>query len=119
MIRSFRFGLMLAAALLVSMWSSSGQAYTPEQEQACTGDAFRLCSSEIPDVDRVTACMVARKSQLSPGCRAHFRSDPEPSQAGLAPAGKPMAIRPAASRKPTAKAAKARKPRKPTKPAST
>jgi hypothetical protein len=119
MIRSFRFGLMLAAALLVSMWSSSSQAYTPEQEQACTGDAFRLCSSEIPDVDRVTACMVARKSQLSPGCRAHFRPDPEPSQARSAAASKPMAIRPTASRKPAAKAAKARKPRKPAKPAST
>jgi hypothetical protein len=116
MTRSFRFGLMLAAGLSVSLWSSSGQAYTPEQEQACSGDAFRLCSSEIPDVDRVTACMVARKSQLSPGCRAHFRPDPEPSQAGSAPAGKPMAIKPAASRK---SAAKTRKPRKPAKPAST
>ncbi|XIA65143.1 hypothetical protein ACFIOY_01525 [Bradyrhizobium sp. TZ2] len=51
---------MLATALSVSMWASASQAYTPEQEQACTGDAFRLCSSEIPDVSRVTACMVAK-----------------------------------------------------------
>jgi hypothetical protein len=43
-IRNFHFGLMLATALSVAMWSTSGQAYTPEQEQACTGDAFRLCS---------------------------------------------------------------------------
>ena len=59
---------------------------TPEQEQACTSDAFRLCSSEIPNVDRVTACMVAKKSQLSPPCRAQFRPDPAPSQATTAPA---------------------------------
>jgi hypothetical protein len=115
MTRSFHVGLMLATALSVSMWSSSGQAYTPEQEQACTSDAFRLCSSEIPNVERVTACMVAKKSQLSPPCRAQFRG-PEPREAAAAPAGKPMAIRPATPRK---SAAKARKPRKPAKPAST
>jgi hypothetical protein len=107
MIRGFHFGLMLATTLSVSMWSSAGGAYTPEQEQACTSDAFRLCSSEIPNVDRVTACMVAKKSQLSPPCRAQFRG-PEPSRAASAPAGRPMAIRPAGPRK----SAKLRKHRK-------
>ncbi len=102
-IRNFQFGLMLATALSVSM-STAGQAYTPEQEQACTGDAFRLCSSEIPDVARVTACMEAKKSQLSPACRAQFRA-PEP----VAAPGAPTNIRPVA-RKPVA--SKARKPAK-------
>jgi hypothetical protein len=97
------------------MWSSSGQAYTPEQEQACTSDAFRLCSSEIPNVDRVTACMVAKKSQLSPPCRAQFRG-PEPREAATGPAGKPMAIRPTTPRKAAAKARKPA-PKKPAKPA--
>ena len=115
MSRSFHFGLMLATALSVSMWSSSGHAYTPEQEQACTSDAFRLCSSEIPNVDRVTACMVAKKSQLSPPCRAQFRG-PEPSEASSRPAGRPMAIRPVTPRK---SAAKPRKHKKSAKPAST
>ncbi|MGH6641069.1 MAG: hypothetical protein ACRED3_00080 [Bradyrhizobium sp.] len=115
MTKSFRFGLMLSAALSVSMWSSAGQAYTPEQEQACTSDAFRLCSSEIPNVERVTACMVAKKSQLSPPCRAQFRG-PEPREATSAPAGKPMTIRPTGPRK---SAAKARKPKKPAKRTST
>jgi hypothetical protein len=110
-IRNFGFGLMLATALAAATWSSAGQAYTPEQEQACTGDAFRLCSSEIPDVSRVTACMVAKKSQLSPGCRAHFRPDPEPSVA----AGEPTSIRPVARKPVTSKARKpaAKKPAKP------
>lgn len=102
-IRNFGFGLTLATALAASMWSSASRAYTPEQEQACTGDAFRLCSAEIPDVARVTACMAAKKSQLSPGCRAQFRPDPAPSVA----AGAPTNIRPVA-RKPVA--SKARKP---------
>jgi hypothetical protein len=76
---------MLATALSVSLWSGTAGAYTPEQEQACTGDAFRLCGPDIPDVGRVTACMVRNKSQLSPGCRAHFR--PEPAEAAARPVG--------------------------------
>jgi hypothetical protein len=109
---NFRFGLMLATALSVSVWSTAGHAYTPEQEQACTGDAFRLCSAEIPDIGRVTACMVAKKSQLSPACRAHFR--PEPNEVSARPAGRPTVIRPAVPRK----AATAKPRKKPKKPAT-
>ena len=66
---NFQFGLMLATALAVSLWPAAGHAYTPEGRQACTGDAFRLCSAEIPNVDRVRACLHRNKAQLSPGCR--------------------------------------------------
>jgi hypothetical protein len=58
------------------MQPTTGRAYTQEQEAACSGDAFRLCGPEIPDVDRVTACMVENKSQLSPGCLVYFRPAP-------------------------------------------
>src|ERR1700750_2077400 len=77
--RNFQLGATFAVALAFSILPTVGHAYTPEEQQACQPDAFRLCSSEIPDVDRVTACMVAKKSQLSPQCRAFFRSGPEPS----------------------------------------
>jgi hypothetical protein len=98
-IRNFHLGLMLATALSVSLWPAASQAYTPEQQQACTGDAFRLCGPEIPDVDRVTACMVRNKSQLTPGCRAFFRSGPEPSEAVGAPTNiRPVARKPVASK---------------------
>ena len=113
----FQVGLLLlATALSVSISPAAGQTYTPEQEQACTGDAFRLCSSEIPDVGRVTACMVAKKDQLSPPCRVYFRSDPEPLEAAARPVGRPAVIRPATPRK--AVSAKARKAKKPAKTAS-
>jgi hypothetical protein len=79
-LRTFHFGLTLTAALAFSMLMTEGQAYTPEQQQACSDDAFRLCGPEIPDVDRVTVCMIRNKSQLSPGCRVFFRS-PEPEAA--------------------------------------
>jgi hypothetical protein len=66
---NFQLGLMLATALVVSVWPAAGHAYTAEGQQACTGDAFRLCSAEIPSVDRVRACLHRNKAQLSPGCR--------------------------------------------------
>ena len=50
--RHFQFGLLLAVALSIS--PAAAQTYTPEQEQACTGDAFRLCSA-ISKVQRPAA----------------------------------------------------------------
>jgi hypothetical protein len=110
------FGLLLAAALSLAMLPTASEAYTPEQQQACSDDAFRLCSAEIPDVDRVTVCMVRNKSQLSPGCRVFFRSEPEEGVTPVA-AGRPLGITPAASRKPDHK--RPHKPRKPAKPGAT
>jgi hypothetical protein len=65
----FQLGLMLATALAVLVLPTAAEAYTPEGRQACTGHAFRLCSAEIPSVDRVRACLHRNKAQLSPGCR--------------------------------------------------
>jgi hypothetical protein len=96
--RNFQLGLVLATALSVSMLPTAGQAYTPEQQAACSDDAFRLCSSDIPDVDRVTACMIRNKDQLTPGCRVFFR-EPEPAVTPVR-AGMPLSIKPAPSRKP-------------------
>jgi hypothetical protein len=95
--RKFQLGLMLALALAVWMWPVASRAYTPEQQQACSDDAFRLCGADIPDIDRVTACMVRNKSQLTPGCRVHFRSDPEPEISSAA--GRPLSIKPANSQR--------------------
>ena len=92
--RNFQLGLMLAMVISVSMWPAASRAYTPEQQQACSDDAFRLCSADIPDVERVTACMVRNKSQLTPGCRVYF-TEPDISPA----AGRPLSIKPANSQK--------------------
>jgi hypothetical protein len=45
---------------------------TPEQRQACQPDALRLCGDFVPDVDRITACMIKNRIRLSPPCRAVF-----------------------------------------------
>jgi hypothetical protein len=66
-----RAGLALAFAISVSTLSAStGFAFTMEAQQMCSGDAFRWCSSEIPNIPRITACMVRHRRDLSPGCQA-------------------------------------------------
>ena len=61
-------GAMFGFAVVASA-PAAGAAYTPEQQQACQNDAFRLCEHAIPDEPRVRACMIAKVRQLSPGCR--------------------------------------------------
>ena len=50
-------------------------AYSAEAQQQCTGDAFRLCSSEIPNISKITACMFKHRTELSPGCRTVMDRD--------------------------------------------
>ena len=69
-------GLVLAFALTVSAVSSTQSfAYSAEAQAMCTGDAFKFCSSEIPNISKITACMYKHKSELSSGCRAVMDKD--------------------------------------------
>jgi hypothetical protein len=84
--------LLIATTLAFGMLTSVSQAYTQEQQQLCTGDAMRLCGAEIPDVDRVTACMIRQRASLSDGCKAVFRYVPPAATAtpaSYAPSAKP------------------------------
>ncbi|HEX5211274.1 MAG TPA: hypothetical protein VFW22_06025 [Pseudolabrys sp.] len=47
-------------------------AYTQQDADACTPDAFRLCQAAFPDVTRVAHCLATNKSQLSPACKSVF-----------------------------------------------
>ncbi len=49
---------------------SSGLAFSSEAQQMCTGDAMRLCGSEIPNIARIAACMHRQRAHVSAGCRA-------------------------------------------------
>jgi hypothetical protein len=64
-------GLMLAVAVSVAALSPTASfAFSAEAQQMCTGDAFRLCASEIPNIPAITACMIKQRASLSTGCRA-------------------------------------------------
>lgn len=62
--------LFAVATTAIALQTSPGLAFSSEAQQMCSGDAMRLCSSEIPDIPRIQACMVRKKAQVSPGCRA-------------------------------------------------
>jgi hypothetical protein len=69
-------GLVLAFATSFSVFASSQSfAFSAEARQMCTGDAFKLCSSEIPNIPAITACMMKHRSELSSGCRAVMDKD--------------------------------------------
>ena len=91
--RTVRAGSMLAAAAFaLTMWTTASFAYSQQQQQLCTGDAMRLCGQYIPDVDRITACMTERYSQLSDGCKSVFDAPaaaPPAAPVSYAPATKP------------------------------
>lgn len=73
--------ICLGAALIISVStaaSSSSFAFSSEARAACTGDAFRLCSSEIPSIPKITVCMRANKSKLSAPCRAVMEREDVP-----------------------------------------
>lgn len=64
----------------ISLPTASFALGTAEERNACTGDVFRLCSSEIPNVDRIVACLKSKKASLSSACRSVFER-PAPTSA--------------------------------------
>jgi hypothetical protein len=69
---------VVAALLYATTASAQGNRGTPEQRAACTSDAFRLCSSYIPDATMVETCLRQNKSGLSNGCRSVFEEGTGP-----------------------------------------
>ena len=70
-------GVALAVGGIVAQGAAFAQEYrgTMEQQMACTPDVWRLCSDQIPDVSRITACLQQNTPQLSSACRAVFQSN--------------------------------------------
>ena len=52
--------------------AAAQQPGTSAQKRACRPDVYRLCAGEIPSVNKIVRCLRAKKSQLSPDCRAVF-----------------------------------------------
>jgi hypothetical protein len=73
-VRKASLALAIAASFS-AVTSTSGIAFSAEAQQMCTSDAFRLCSSEIPNIPKITACMIKQRANLSSGCRAVMDRD--------------------------------------------
>jgi hypothetical protein len=62
-----KVSLVLALTTSFAAASSTASfAFTSEQQQMCTGDAMRLCGHEVPNVQRITACMVRNRAHGQP-----------------------------------------------------
>jgi len=78
---------MSAACGIVLQHPAFSEEYrgTLEQQLACTPDVFRLCGEQIPDANRIVACLRQNTPQLSGPCRSVFESNasmpqqPEPN----------------------------------------
>lgn len=45
---------------------------TAEERSDCMGDALKFCSSDIPFVSEIEACLQSNMSRLSAACRREF-----------------------------------------------
>lgn len=72
-----RASLALAGAALIFGISAKSYAHsgTQQEQEACTPDVFRLCSAQIPNEDRIVACLNRHLAKLSPACRAVMAGD--------------------------------------------
>ena len=70
----------LAVALaFLAFAPMTASAETQEEQQACMNDAFNICAAEIPDRDRVAACLFRNMKRVSFACRtvmARYQKQP-------------------------------------------
>ena len=69
----FAAGAILA--VIAAATDCSALEGTAQQREACAPDVFRLCKPEVPDVDKIVACMERQQENLSPACRVVFTPD--------------------------------------------
>ena len=70
------FAVTIACGIAIQTPASSEEYHgTMEQQLACTPDVWRLCFDQIPDSNRIVACLRQKTPQLSGGCRAVFESN--------------------------------------------
>jgi hypothetical protein len=74
--------VLFTAGIVLGLFSAVavplGPAVAETAREACTHDAFRLCSDAIPDVSKTKACLVKNRASLSPPCKAVFGSADTP-----------------------------------------
>jgi len=97
--RAQRIVLSLVAVMvggIAAAGSASSEEYrgTFEQQMACTPDVWRLCGAQIPDVDRIVACLRQNTPQLSASCRAVFESNASAQQPPAVPRGRALVPQP-------------------------
>ena len=66
--------LTLAFAIVVASVPVAFAQGTPQERQACTRDAQRLCRHDLGNDGAVQGCLQTNRAKLSVGCRKVFES---------------------------------------------
>ena len=74
-VRNTLFGAAVVGSLVGAFSGAAFAGYNPSSAQRsdCMSDVLSLCSYAIPSMERIGACLTAKKAQLSPACRQHFK----------------------------------------------
>jgi hypothetical protein len=67
------FALLAAGLAVLSAVTAANAATEDDQAKACRGDAMHFCAADIPNKEKITACMKQHVDELSPACRAMFK----------------------------------------------
>jgi len=82
---AFASTLLAAATALSATTAAVGE--TLEERQGCIGDAFQFCQMEVPDRDRVFACLTNNRNVISAACHAimapYLPRDPQPKSKSM------------------------------------
>lgn len=70
LIRLIASAALLAAFTMASFAKTKPVSLRDQQQAACYDDVNTFCKDEMPDVDKVTACMSTKKSVVSAKCAA-------------------------------------------------
>jgi hypothetical protein len=71
---------VLAFAILASATTFTVAAESQEARKACADDANTHCPDEVPDREKVYACLVQKLNQLSPPCKKIISDSIAPPQ---------------------------------------
>jgi hypothetical protein len=82
--------LMTAVALIAGSSVAALAGGTDAQREACTPDAFRLCTSAMPDEGRVENCLRSAGPRLSRACYDVFFPQSANNQAQMMRGQAPM-----------------------------
>jgi hypothetical protein len=66
--------LTLLCAGQSSGFAQAGHAGTPQEQQACSRDASRLCRKHLGDDGAVQSCLQQNRARLSSSCQKVFQS---------------------------------------------
>jgi hypothetical protein len=71
---------VLAFAIVAATATFGAAVEAPDAKQACTNDANTHCPDDIPDREKVYACLLKHVNELSPPCKKIINDSIAPPQ---------------------------------------